>query len=604
LAKRRHACPVACTTFQPMQRRKSPTQRHHCLTRGAPPSPLLIPLRILLLVPSLWVEAAPGAAAAETTPVPLSTAAVAAAKRQGGGTPILPLLLDKGRGGAARRNRGHLRLYRRASTIAGASRRVAPFFRSEGLRGGVGGAAPVGSFTAGSFHGPGDSLVNRNIWKGDGMAYDYEVLDDLQPVAPMDRIQTAIGPSTLEGNFKDALFVPPYIYPDQFPHLGGKACDCPVSKDKTVPVTCECVASPGPAYDEVNQWSRAVPLPGGGGFRLLPADLTYSGGGGDYFSPEIRRGIVAPADRMPPGRYPNQAPLDVVWPVPAVARKDRLGQKYARYIDQVEFRARECDTVSAECTVPCSAGDEVEATFGNTRVKAKVVTAFVGNTMSIEIPLSDSASMGSVECEVTAGCTIFRPCFALDGQPCVEKEAQETYDAGGDLERTARCPFGTAICRSLQQVVSATYLTREVEVTSGAVLRGVPRGAFRAQRACRAAPPDFPATKAPTLMNGLLPQQFPGPPTTPGPLSALWPPGSTAQEGAIDFVGPTEMPMMWKQALPMPFLGGGFLAPAPALSPAPAPGPVLAPGPASLPSAPAAAFYPLSPSSAEAANVY
>merc|ERR1740121_1319368 len=129
----------------------------------------------------------------------------------------------------------------------------------------------------------------------------------------------------------------------------------------------------------------------------------------------IRRGIVAPADRMPPRHYPNQAPSDAVWPVPAVARKDRLGQKYARYIDQVEYRERECDTVSEDCTVPCSAGDEVEATFGNTRVKAKVVTAFVGNTVSIEIPMADSGSMmsmGSVECEATAGCTVFRPCLS------------------------------------------------------------------------------------------------------------------------------------------------------------------------------------------------
>lgn len=315
---------------------------------------------------------------------------------------------------------------------------IPDFWRSNGVREGVP-EADLGAL--GSDGSATDSGLDRNLWKGSSMAYDFHLLDNMDPVAPMDRIDTSLGANTVTGHFRDALYVPPYLNPDTFPML-----------NKTAP--------PG--------------TPGS------TPDRTYHQG--DYFHPKIRGGIVAPKERMPPGSYPNQAAMDEVSPVPATAQEDRVAIKFARYYDQVEDRAGELEDSLQEVPAPqagaapvaaargitrCKPGDNVMLHVGNTLVNATVQVSYFGNLMLLEWQPAYAREamrqgLPTAPCPLAVGCTVFRICRDLrPGGTCLFLQATHDHNWAGMLKRGYTCPPRATACSMVQQVVSAPLASKD-----------------------------------------------------------------------------------------------------------------------------------------------
>jgi len=205
-----------------------------------------------------------------------------------------------------------------------------------------------------------DATMPRNMFTSDTMAYNFPFLDNMMPVAPMDSVKHGDGAYGM-----DAKYVSEYLNPDGFPGVVGKGCMCKAPDGPTEKIECHC----GKESDNDHYtWLKDTPVTGTKNYTLTPADISYRAG--NYWEPNVRGGIASPADSLPAGSYPNQAAGDRIWPLPASAAGDRIGIKYARYLDQVHDRAQECDTVSKRCTVPCKPGDAVTGVLGNTHVDA------------------------------------------------------------------------------------------------------------------------------------------------------------------------------------------------------------------------------------------
>jgi hypothetical protein len=451
------------------------------------------------------------------------------------------------------------------------------YFRNWGVRGPV--DAKIKGF--GDMDQEFDATLDRSLWNGDSMSYDFQVMDNLNPTAPMDRIWARMGqiknPDDLishltglgQGGFSSPAYIPKFMNPDMFPTVVGEGCNCtmplkngakvntnapalgtmehamfewfkdwnrlnsfqktgakelgwteqswqnavpPASskkqwKDlskkeqkaagqfgwtvdfwtkryeklvlKTDPdfvkkmkksrqeqaawpnpsQKIECVCGKGDKNKDHYTWLKATPV-GKGKYSLTPADLSYRGG--DYWSPQPEGGIQSPSDRLPYTRYPLQASPDYVWPVPVSSSEDRVAIKYARYIDQVNERSRECDKVSKKCTTPCKTGDPVEVTIGNTLVKAQVKQVYVGNAIEVEyIPKGAVGAKETTACPLKAACTAFRFCrHPGKKNVCVNQQDIPSHNWAGNLVRKVQCPKGTKTCKTVRQVLSATYMTK------------------------------------------------------------------------------------------------------------------------------------------------
>merc|ERR1719424_148651 len=174
------------------------------------------------------------------------------------------------------------------------------------------------------------SMVNP--W---GASKPFRFLDDMFPVAPEDKLPQGTDWVGYKG--EKPMYIPAYTVSDPFPQ-GARLF-------KTVHV---------PGEDPI----------------VVATDPSY--GNGDAWNPNVAQtqGIVAPASRMDRKHYPLHAPFDKFSPMPALGPEDILPQKYARYLDQVNDRARGCGTgnggyVNDACTVECQTGSVVQAVFGN-----------------------------------------------------------------------------------------------------------------------------------------------------------------------------------------------------------------------------------------------
>jgi hypothetical protein len=336
----------------------------------------------------------------------------------------------------------------------------------------------------GNFESGGDEAVEQSIWRGDSSANNFRFMDDLEPVAPMDKVGgKVVGSAT--GGFRDALYIPPYLYPDAFPTVEGPTCTC--REPKEVPPTeaqeelSENVAKslgvdvselPQPIYarggnkckcdgggEGTFHWVK-LEAAGGRNYTLTPADTTYNAG--NYWEPKVRGGLVAPEDRMTAKDYPLQAKGDRVMPLPAMAKEDRIKVKFAKYIDQLEARSRECDTVSKACTTPCRPGDNVTLVLGNTELGAEVISTHVGNALRVEfIPTAARDAAKTVPCPVTAGCSAFRICHRPGTYDCVEQKDKKTHDYQGLLKTRHVCPRRFSLCSYVQEIVTATYAKKD-----------------------------------------------------------------------------------------------------------------------------------------------
>lgn len=339
------------------------------------------------------------------------------------------------------------------------------YSRSGGVRAGVMSEEPKFEPDGGTF--------GRNKWFGDSMSLKLDVMDNLDPVAPMDRIASSKGVSTVEGRYRNALYVAPYLVPDAFPSVEGPTCECTPGVG-TAAATCKC--DPDPTNSKVApaqiKWMKDTPSASDPTkYTLKPADLTYSSG--DYWHPKIQDGIVAPEDRLPRDSYPNQAKKDAIVSMPVAAREDTVPKRFARYIDQVEARSRECDTVSPECTVACAPGDQVMAGIGNTLVASNIISTHVGNAVKVKMPIlaAENAAL-SVDCKLESDCTLFRFCFKVDqnNKPvCVAQEDKKEHDVFGNLVVTHACPSGATVCKSVEQFVSGDRLKKGDKACRAAV---------------------------------------------------------------------------------------------------------------------------------------
>lgn len=332
------------------------------------------------------------------------------------------------------------------------------YWRSDGVRGGVE-AESLGAL--GDSGAMVDSSLDRNWVTGAGMALDFGKLDNLNPIAPMDRMHTALGrdsegAGTPGGHFLNPVYVPKYLNPDAFPSVVGKGCNCSMPSPPDNIIQCSCGKNSADAH---YTWLKATPVPGTNNYTLTPADLTYRGG--SYWGPETRDGIIAPADALPTDRYPNQALGDHIWPLPVSAQEDRIPVRFARYLDQVHDRTEECDTTSKKCTVLCKPGDQVVATIGNVQHNANIIKAFVGNAVQIEFYPSSGHETETVECPMQAACTAFRYCKADDGAVCTSQlKDEDSFNWQGRLVKKHKCPKGTKVCKTVNQVVMATGLKK------------------------------------------------------------------------------------------------------------------------------------------------
>jgi len=325
------------------------------------------------------------------------------------------------------------------------------FWRGEGVRGGV----QEESLGRLGDAGGGDQTLKGNPFE-DGMAGRFTMLDNLEPTAPMDRLHAALGEDSEPGHFMDPVYVPEYLNPDGFPTVAGKGCMCSMPNDKNKKIACSC----GKKDDKDHYtWLKESPVLGTSNFTLQPADITYPSG--NYWGPKTRDGLVAPMDTLPTDRYPLQAKSEKIWPLPASAQEDRIPVRYARYMDQVQDRTLECDTVSKRCVVECKPGDEVVATIGNTVFNAKVVKTFEGNAAQIQFTpsLAEGKDAATEECPMAAACSAFRYCKGSD-QHCTHVKDQDSRNWAGRLIRKHTCPEGTKACKVVNQVVMATMLKK------------------------------------------------------------------------------------------------------------------------------------------------
>lgn len=327
-------------------------------------------------------------------------------------------------------------------------------------------ADPVGYHFDESSKSEADADGDRSIWYGESKANEFRFLDNLNPVAPYDDIADSnnmgsISEAPGKDSARGALFVPQYIIPDGFPAVEGSECMCQIPEQPGANVKCDCpMAKRGANHLEVFHWAVEEPVPGTNNFSVKPADVTFSDG--DYWRPSIKDGLVAPEDRLPIENYPVQALGDHLKraSLPVAAQEDVISRRFARYIDQVEARKRQCDTVSENCTTPCSPGDRVVAKIGNTGFDATIVSTLIGNAMVIQfVPSMALTSPAWIDCTLQASCTIFR--FCIDGRnQCTEAEDKVTRDSFGNVHDHHECPEGTAVCKSVHQVVSGTTLTK------------------------------------------------------------------------------------------------------------------------------------------------
>lgn len=194
-------------------------------------------------------------------------------------------------------------------------------------------------------------------------------------------------------------------------------------------------------------------------YELKPADVTYSNG--NYWLPQHADGLVAPFDRLPLTMYPLQAPADVAAMVPVAARGDRLDYKFARYIDQVEDRSKECDNLSPDCTVDCVTGDQVELRLGSLSTVATVVMTHISNMLTVEFTptAANHRPFDTVKCPVGAGCTLFKVCHT-EGLPCLPEEDKSYFDYAHVLQHNYTCPDGYKVCGTVSQVVQGNFLRK------------------------------------------------------------------------------------------------------------------------------------------------
>jgi len=322
------------------------------------------------------------------------------------------------------------------------------FFKNFGVRGG----APqedMGEYgDDGSKH---DSTLDHNVWFGDSMNYDFPFLDNMKPVAPMDRLSSGDGAYGM-----DAHYISEYINPDAFPVVHGSGCMCKSATKPGEKIECNC----GNHSDNDHYtWLKDTPVHGTNNFTLTPADITYRAG--NYWSPQHEDGLVAPADRMPIDQYPNQAPPNHVWPLPVSAHGDRIRIKYTRYIDQVHAKAEECGPNEKDCTVPCKPGDSVVMALGNTRVNnVKVIKSFVGNAVQVElVPSAAATAKETTSCKLQDACTTFR--FCKGDSHCVVQKEIDSHSWTSALVRKNECPEGTKVCKTVNQVVMANILQKD-----------------------------------------------------------------------------------------------------------------------------------------------
>eukprot|EP00929_Paragymnodinium_shiwhaense_P003413 TRINITY_DN103904_c0_g1_i1.p1 TRINITY_DN103904_c0_g1~~TRINITY_DN103904_c0_g1_i1.p1 ORF type:complete len:647 (-),score=123.30 TRINITY_DN103904_c0_g1_i1:175-2115(-) len=196
-------------------------------------------------------------------------------------------------------------------------------------------------------------------------------------------------------------------------------------------------------------------------YELKPADVTYSNG--NYWLPLAPGGLVAPFDRLPMDMYPLQAPSDEAHMVPVTARGDRLKYRFARYMDQVEDRAKACDNVSPECTVDCIPGDQVTLVQGSSQSGAKIIDTHPGNMITVEFMPSatkDKARLHDAKfCPTSSGCNLFEVCFT-PGLPCVPEQDKPYRDYSFDLVHNYTCPDGYALCSRIRLAVAGSDLRK------------------------------------------------------------------------------------------------------------------------------------------------
>lgn len=313
-----------------------------------------------------------------------------------------------------------------------------------------------------------DSDAGMRIWRG-SMAYNFDKLDNLEPVAPMDSLHAAVGAAAELAGPSQAVYVPKYLNPDAFPTTVGKGCNCTMPKGKKM----ECACGKNFNKDNHYSWLKATPVDSTANFTLTAADLTYPGG--DKWGPTPEGGLASPMDALPPKRYPLQALGDEVRPLPVAAREDSIGIKFARYIDQVQDRSEGCDPATQKCTVDCKPGDQVVATIGNTRFNAKIAKTFVGNAVMIEYaPWAAKKAKETTSCPVEALCSSFRFCKPL-GKPCVDIKDKKTQNWAGMLVVSHECPKGSKVCKTVSQTLMANEVHKGGKPCKAAFKKAAPR---------------------------------------------------------------------------------------------------------------------------------
>jgi len=320
---------------------------------------------------------------------------------------------------------------------------------------------------------------NHFGWGQQGQGFQFRMLDDLEPAAPMDQIGSSIKPSYLRGTPDNgpgvqgnAIYIPAYLFPDAFPVIKGATCTCQLpnrtaGENNTL---CSCPTEGGEAF----RWVRTEPVFNTSNFTVAPADLTYPTG--DYWHPDVRHtgNIVAPEDRLPITAYPLQSKADKIRSLPAFAREDRIPKSYAKYLDQVEQRQTECDPISPECTNPCLEGDVVTLYVGNSLVpNATVKSAHQGNALTVEFPppciATGACKAGGPACPVSAGCSAFRPCFDAAFGTCDEMHDVSFHDWANNLQHKDSCREGTTICGTIESLLSAVMAQKDGKTCKAAI---------------------------------------------------------------------------------------------------------------------------------------
>jgi len=107
------------------------------------------------------------------------------------------------------------------------------------------------------------------------MALNFPFLDNLEPIAPMDRLHTALGTDSESGHYLNPVYVPKYLNPDAFPTVAGKGCNCSMPTPDNDKIECTCGKNGAEAH---YTWLKTVPVSGTNNYTLEPADITYRGG--------------------------------------------------------------------------------------------------------------------------------------------------------------------------------------------------------------------------------------------------------------------------------------------------------------------------------------